>query len=157
MFSNLRTEEGRTNHLISAVGALEVADYQRDTVDVLEIELPTTPDLDFVERARGGTHWFKHQTSAVYNWRLASPTARRSAAEQDLLRLTWVELRRSVSFWKDAGVHGIGIRYVHDGVERSVSDAITDPVLSEPISWWERNLMSFHPIDARDGPARCRW
>lgn len=157
MFSNLRTEEGRTNHLIGAAGALEIADYQRDTVDVLEIEVPRYPALDFVERARGGNEWFRGQTSAVYNWSGIPRAARRSAAEGDLLRLTWVELRRSVSFWKDAGVHGIGIRYLHDGVERSVSDAITDPVLSEPISWWERNLMSFRPIHAGDGPVPCRW
>jgi hypothetical protein len=143
MFSNLRTEEGRTNHVIGAVGALEVADYQRDTVDVQVLEFPDPLRLGSVEQARGGAVWIDRQT--------------RWANEEGVVRVPWIELRRAVLFWKDVGIRGIRIRYERDGLKREVPDVVADPELTQPLPWWERRLLAFREIERGGDPVECRW
>ncbi|MGH2769460.1 MAG: hypothetical protein ACRDJF_02930 [Actinomycetota bacterium] len=143
MFSNLRTEEGRTNHLLPVVGALQIADFQSDTVDVQDIDFPSGIRLGWFERLRGGFYWFQHQT--------------RWARTDTPVRVPWFELRRAVLLWKDAGMRDIRIRYKRGGVEHEVPDAGVDPNLAEPLPPLARRLMAFRAIEDGNGPVLCRW
>ncbi|MBU9762377.1 hypothetical protein FR943_00700 [Mycobacterium sp. TNTM28] len=134
MFSNLRTEEGTTNHLLPGVTALEVAGYQRDTVAVMGLEFP--------EHAGDTT---------------ALPYQARWMSEDPPVRIPWLELRRAVLGWQGAGIDGIRIAYLHDGPPRVTDDAIADPVLSAPLPWWQRHLLAFRAVDSGWGPGACRW
>ncbi|OBG84413.1 hypothetical protein A5699_27145 [Mycobacterium sp. E802] len=134
MFSNLRTEDGATNHLLSGVSALELVGYQRDTVTVVGLETPDRPgDLTYLRRQ---ARW---------------------VSEDPPVRIPWLELRRSVLLWRDAGLGGIGIAYVHDGVSHVVDDAMADPVLTAPLPWWQRHLLAFRAVDSGWGADACRW
>ncbi|MED5811500.1 hypothetical protein VST63_03945 [Mycolicibacterium sp. 050232] len=134
MFSNLHTEEGTTNHLLPGVTALELARYQRDTVTLVGLELP--------EHAGDMTH-LRRQT--------------RWLSEDPPVRIPWLELRRTVLLWRDAGLTGVRVAYLHDGPPRVVNDATHDPVLSAPLPWWQRHLLAFRAVDSGSGPDFCRW
>lgn len=134
MFSNLHTEEGATNHLLPGVPALELADYLRDTVTVVGLELPEQPgDMTALSRQ---TRWMN---------------------EEPPVRIPWLELRRTVLLWKDAGITGIRIAYLHDGPPRVVDDATKDHVLAAPLPWWQRHLLAFRAVDSGSGADICRW
>lgn len=134
MFSNLRTEEGSSNHLLPGVTAIELAGYQRDTVSVVGLEIP---------EQHGDTTAVRRQT--------------RWMSEDPPVRIPWLELRRTVLLWQDAGLNGIRIAYLHDGPPRVVNDAITDPVLAAPLPWWQRHLLAFRAVDSGWGADACRW
>ncbi len=133
MFSNLRTEEGETNHYLSAVRSLEITDLLHDTVDVYSISLPDADRLHF--GVRRPTRW---------------------AGEPRPVRVPWIELRRAVLLWKDAGIENVHLRYVHDGVERDVDYAEDDPELTEPLPFGARRLLAFRAIELDDAVS-CRW
>ncbi|MGW4098301.1 hypothetical protein [Mycobacterium sp. NPDC004974] len=134
MFSNLHTEEGTTNHLLPGVTALQLAGYQRDTVTVVGLELPAHPgDMTFLRRQ---TRWM---------------------SEDPPVRIPWLELRRTVLLWKDAGLTGIRIAYLHGGPPQVVNDATNDPVLAAPLPWWQRHLLAFRAVDSGSGADVCRW
>ena len=73
------------------------------------------------------------------------------------MRIPWIELRRAVLLWKDAGIPNISLRYVHGGVERKVSDAVADPELAGPLPWAQRRFLAFRAIELAEAPVRCRW
>lgn len=134
MFSNLHTEEGTTNHLLPGVTALQLADYQRDTVTVVGLELPEhSGDSTALSRQ---TRWL---------------------SEDPPVRIPWLELRRTVLLWRDAGLTGVRIAYLHDGPPRMVDDATHDPVLAAPLPWWQRHLLAFRAVDSGSGADVCRW
>ncbi|NKZ10562.1 hypothetical protein HGA11_06190 [Mycolicibacterium septicum DSM 44393] len=134
MFSNLHTEEGTTNHLLPGVTALELADYPRDTVTVVGLELPEQPgDMTALSRQ---TRWMN---------------------EDPPVRIPWLELRRTVLLWKDAGITGVRIAYLHSGPPQVVDDATKDPVLAAPLPWWQRHLLAFRAVDSGSGADICRW
>lgn len=134
MFSNLRTEEGVTNHLVPGVTALQLADYQRDTVTVVGMDIPQqSEDLTYLRRQ---LRWM---------------------SEDPPVRIPWLELRRSVMLWQEAGISGIRIAYLRDGPLRVVDDATKDPVLAAPLPWWQRHLLAFRPVDSGWGADVCRW
>lgn len=134
MFSNLHTEEGTTNHLLPGVTALELADYPRDTVTVVGLELPEQPgDMTALSRQ---TRWMN---------------------EDPPVRVPWLELRRTVLLWKEAGITGVRIAYLHGGPPRVVDDATEDPVLAAPLPWWQRHLLAFRAVDSGSGADICRW
>ncbi len=135
MFSNIRTEEGQTNHFIGALSSLQIADYERDTVDVDRLVFPVPIHLGSAERARGGFTWFYGQARWAY--------------EDGVKRVPWIELRRAVLFWKDAGVHGIRLSYQHDGVKREVPDAIADPELAQPLPCGSNISLPFGGLSPR--------
>lgn len=139
----LQTEEGRSNHLLPGVTAVELASYQRDTVVVSGIRFPDRVDLGLWHRVLGGRPALELQT----------PWTR----EEMPVRLPWHELRRTVLLWADAGIHGVALDYVRDGVLRGVSDAVTDPVLAAPLPWGERNLLAFRAVESGFRADRCRW
>jgi hypothetical protein len=142
MFSNLRTEEGRTNHLLQGVENLEITNRLHDTVDVLELDLPDRPK-----------RWWSPRLSAAHRLRRQTRWAREDAH----IRVPWLELRRAALLWKDAGWRDIRIRYVHGGVDRVVLDATMDGELVEPLPWLTRRLVAFREIERGDRPVRCRW
>lgn len=134
MFSNLHTEEGTTNHLLPGVTAMQLTDYQRDTVTVVGLEFPTrSGDMTALRRQ---ARWM---------------------SEDPPVRIPWLELRRTVLLWQDAGIDGIRIAYVRDGPPRVVDDATADPVLAAPMPWWQRHLLAFRAVDSGWGPHACRW
>ncbi|ODR20464.1 hypothetical protein [Mycolicibacterium porcinum] len=134
MFSNLHTEEGRSNHLLPGVTALQLADYQRDTVTLVGLELPDrTGDVTPLRRQ---TRWL---------------------SEDPPVRVPWLELRRTVLLWRDAGLTGVRIAYLHDGPPQVTNDATNDPVLSAPLPWWQRHLLAFRAVDSGSGTDICRW
>ncbi|MBN3511779.1 hypothetical protein JYB55_23390 [Mycolicibacterium septicum] len=134
MFSNLHTEEGTTNHLLPGVTALELAGYPRDTVTVVGLELPEQPgDMTALSRQ---TRWMN---------------------ENPPVRIPWLELRRTVLLWKDAGITGVRIAYLHGGPPQVVNDATNDPVLAAPLPWWQRHLLAFRAVDSGSGADICRW
>ncbi|QRY52933.1 hypothetical protein [Mycolicibacterium septicum] len=134
MFSNLHTEEGTTNHLLPGVTALELAGYPRDTVTVVGLELPEQPgDMTALSRQ---TRWMN---------------------EDPPVRIPWLELRRTVLLWKDAGITGVRIAYLHDGPPQVVDNATKDPVLAAPLPWWQRHLLAFRAVDSGTGADICRW
>ncbi|CRZ17047.1 hypothetical protein [Mycolicibacterium neworleansense] len=134
MFSNLHTEEGATNHVLPGVTALQLADYQRDTVTVVGLELPR-PSSDMTALRRQ-TRWM---------------------SEDPPVRIPWLELRRTVLLWQGAGITGVRIAYLHDGPPRVVDDATNDPVLAAPLPWWQRHLLAFRAVGSGSGPDVCRW
>lgn len=143
MFSNLHTEEGRTNHLLPAITAVEVAGFARDTVEVTALYLPERPRLDAVHRALGGVTYLQRQSRWI--------------SEPPPVRIPWLELRRTVLLWQAAGIDGVRIGYLRDGVRHLVPDAIADPVLGAPLPWWQRHLLAFRAVDSGFGPDTCRW
>lgn len=143
MFSNLHTEEGRTNHLVPGVTAVELTGYQRDTVDVIGLELPEQIHLDALHTVLGGMTYLQRQSRWV--------------SERPPVRIPWLELRRTVLLWQGAGISPIRLAYVRDGVRHVVPDATADPVLGTPLPWWQRHLLAFRAIDSGLGPDHCRW
>ncbi|QZH66199.1 hypothetical protein [Mycolicibacterium farcinogenes] len=134
MFSNLHTEEGTTNHLLPGVTRFELTDYLRDTVTVVGLELP---------EYAGDTTYLLRQT----RWLTEDPP----------VRIPWLELRRTVTLWRDAGVTGVRIAYLHGGPPQVVNDATNDPVLAAPLPWWQRHLVAFRAVDSGSGADFCRW
>lgn len=143
MFSNLHTEEWHTNHLVPGVMAAELADYQRDAVDVTGLELPDQIRLDALHTALGGMTYLRRQSRWV--------------SERPPVRIPWLELRRTVLLWQGAGIGPIRLAYVRDGARHVVPDATADPVLAAPLPWWQRHLLAFRAVDSGLGADHCRW
>ncbi len=135
MFSNLHTEEGHTNHLLPGVTVVELAGYQRDTVTIVGLELP--------EPSAGDKAFLRRQV--------------RWMSEDPPVRIPWLELRRTVLLWRDAGLTGVRIAYQRDGPPHVVDDATHDPVLAAPLPWWQRHLLAFRAVDSGSGADVCRW
>jgi hypothetical protein len=143
MFSNLRTEEGNTNHFFPALMSLEITNFQRDTAEVLAIEFPPEARPRWGVRLRGGMYWIQRQT--------------RWSGDRLPVRVPWIELRRAVVLWKDAGLDGIRLRYSRGEVERDVPHATLDPELAAPLPWWFRKFVAFREIEPEGEPVACRW
>jgi hypothetical protein len=133
MFSNLRTEQGETNHYLRAVRLFEITDLLHDTVDVYSIRLPDPDRLNFGDRRP--TRW---------------------AGEPRPVRVPWIELRRAVILWRDAGIEDVHLRFVHDGIERDIDYAEADPELTEPLPPGLGRLLAFRAIEQGDAVS-CRW
>jgi hypothetical protein len=131
MFSNLHTERGVTNHLITGLPALNVVPYERDTVTITQVRTD-----DGTEDAMPMTDWLN---------------------EKPPVTVPLLEVRRVVALWRDEGLHGVRVEYLRNGTPQVATDAITDPVLSAPPSWWQRHLLAFRAIDSGLGANICRW
>jgi hypothetical protein len=140
MFSNLRVEEARTNHLLPAVLQLQTTDWMRDVVEVYAFEIPPVLDPAWPHQ--------KYRMRRQFRW-LAEP--------RPPVRVPWLELRRLVRFTIDAGSNGVRVRYRRAGVLRDVPDATVDPELAAPLAWPIRKLVAFRAIEPNGRPVRCRW
>lgn len=78
-------------------------------------------------------------------------------AEDPPVRIPWLELRRTVLLWQDAGLTGVRIAYLRDDLPHVVDDATADPVLAAPLPWWQRHLLAFRAVDSGWGADACRW
>ena len=143
MFSNVHTEPGHVNHLAPGVTALRVFEYERELVTLTKVELP---DVEIkaaegrgIEGARLRGRWAR--------WILEEPP----------VTIPWIELRRVVQLWEEAGLSGVRVEYVRDGVPQVMQDAITDPELAAPMPWWQRHLLAFRAVDSAEGTDICRW
>lgn len=143
MFSNLHTEGGATNHVLADLATLDVTGYQRDLVTVTEVRLPERAFLTPLTTVLGGMSYVRR--------------AARWANEPAPVVVPYLELRRTALLWRDAGLRGVGITYVHGGLERTVTDVTTDPELAAPLPSWQQHLLAFRAVDSGDGPDRCRW
>ncbi|MGQ0574965.1 MAG: hypothetical protein ACT4RN_12270 [Pseudonocardia sp.] len=143
MFSNLHTENGATNHLLPGVGSLELAGHQRDLVTVTEVRPPERAELTPLTTVLGGASYLRR--------------AARWTTEPAPVVVPWLELRRTVLLWRDAGIRDVGVVYLRDGVRRDVADATADPELAAAMPWWQRHLVAFRAVDSGAGPDRCRW
>lgn len=144
MFSNLRTEDGRSNSLLTPGASFEVTPWLRDTVDVLAFDMTGPPSLNIRGRLTGGVAGLSE------NSRWVMPGA------SVPIRVPWLELRRTIVRWKQAGATGVSVRYARGGIETHAADAVNDPVLAAPLPWWARWLVAFHDIEITDAVA-CRW
>ncbi|WP_028936225.1 hypothetical protein [Pseudonocardia spinosispora] len=132
MFSNLHTEQGRTNHLVPGLASLQVIPYLRDTVTLTTVDLHTDSDDDVVVEPQWATE--------------TPPTT-----------IPWLELRRTVADWRDGGVSNVHLEFQRGGVPHVVDNALTDPELGAPLPWWQHRLLAFRALTSADGPDICRW
>lgn len=132
MFSNLHTEQGNTNHLLPGLANLQVAPYQRETVTLTRVDLRTDRETEL----------------------LADPPW---TDEKPPITVPWLELRRIVAQWRDAGVANVHLEYQRAAASHVVDNAFTHPELGAPLPWWQRRLLAFRAISSGDGPDICRW
>ena len=111
MFSNLRTEGGKSNHLFIPVSA-QWFGYQRDLVTV-------------------------SRSSDVYLQGLA----------QRAVSVPFYTLSEHIQRRARHGMKNIEIVYSRGGVERSLSNAESDPELLRTHSWLERKFLVFREVD----------
>lgn len=146
MFSNLHTEPGYANHLLPPLNAMHVVGYQGETVTLTRVEMPQLE----LHAARRGVPGAK----LPVRWA-------RWIVEKPPVTVPWLELRRVAQLWRAAGIPGIRVEYLRDGVPKVAVDAITDPELAAPMSWWQRQLLgqllAFRAIDSGQGRDACRW
>ncbi len=143
MFSNLRTEGGRTNHLLIPADLLFVADYQHDLVRVPSLGGKPPGTWPAWIRLVGGTGWLRRNA----RWLDEGPGA----------RVPFTEVRRCLHLWRAAGMTELSIEYERGGKRYVLEDAFADPEISRPLPWWERKLFAFRAVEDDGQESRCRW
>ena len=143
MFSNLRTEGGRTNHLILPAGLFSFAGYQDDLAEVAFLRRTEPDEWPFWVRLRGGDRWVRRNS----RWVSELPRA----------RVPFAELRRTLQLWKEIGFIHVAVGYQRGGTFRFVEDAFQDPELMQPLPFWQRKLMAFRAVDDDGLSSSCRW
>ncbi len=143
MFSNLRTEGGRSNHLI-VPGSWQPADFQRDLVTILSSSDSVLMEL--TERRRY-IHFFSTAVHPTGHPALDGPPP--------AWRLPYAALRARVTHYKREGRADLQIRYERGGTVHSVERAETDPELAR----FPRLLDKFFLLRAVPDGERglCMW
>jgi len=139
MFSNLRTEGGRTNHFLIPAGRLFIANYQNDLVRVESIERVLPDRWPWWVRLSG------------------SPRDPRWLSEVPGARVPFVEVRRTFQSWRAMGVQSASIEYERNGDEHAVRDAFADAEIMRPMPFWERKLLAFRAVQDDGEESACRW
>lgn len=143
MFSNLRTEGGRTNHLLVPAGLFAVGRYQDDLARVRRLERVPPKRWSWWVRLAGGQRWVRRNS----RWLSDMPDA----------RVPFTELRRTIQLWKAVGFTNVSVAYERGGEWRVVPDAFADADLMEPMPAWERKLMAFRAVEDDGLESSCRW
>jgi hypothetical protein len=143
MFSNLRTEGGRTNHFLVPAGLFFLSDYQNDLVRVESV----------VGNAPGLLPWEAWLGEGDRRVRRNS----RWLADVPRDRVPFIEVKRTLQYWKDLGFTKASITYARGGRRYQVEDAFSDRELMRPLTFWERKLLAFRTVQDDDQPSRCRW
>ncbi len=112
MFSNLRTENGTTNHLFVPAGS-QIFEFQTDMVQLLE----------------------------------SSDSELQKMAESQAM-MPFFNLRKMVSSMPPDRRANMSVRFMRGNQEVIVSNAATEPALSEPYPYLIRKLLLFGPINA---------
>jgi hypothetical protein len=143
MFSNLRTEGGRTNHYLVPAGRFFLAGYQNDLVRIERLDAQPPARWPLRIRLLGGGR----RVYGNANWLEEVPGA----------RVPLAELRRIVQFWRDAGLRNIEVGYERNGELHVSEDPYSDPVLVAPMPFWERRLMAYRAVQDDGQESACRW
>src|SRR5436190_5113427 len=143
MFSNLRTEGGRTNHLLVPPGLFSLAGYQEDLARVSSLNRRAPPSWPWWVRLAGGDRWVRRNS----RWAHAALNT----------RVPFAELRRTLQVWRELGFTSVSVGYERAGKFRFVEDAFADPELMRPMPFWERKLMAFRAVDDDGFESSCRW
>jgi hypothetical protein len=143
MFSNLRTEGGRTNHLIVPAGRFALAGYQEDLARIGFLYRTPPPRWPLWVRIAGGDRWVRRSS----RWVADLPNA----------RVPFAELQRTLQLWRDVGFKDVSVGYERRGQWRVVQDAFADPDLMQALPVWERKLMAFRAVDEDGRESSCRW
>ena len=121
MFSNLRTADGRTNHLFLPA-SLQIWDHGRDLV---EIEYSSDPVLRWLSL----TSWFGAPTSETFTAAMKrSPEI--VAQQPPRWRLPYVSLRQRIALLAGRGERNIRVVYRRNGERFMIDRAETHPELS---------------------------
>jgi len=142
MFSNLRTEGGRTNHFL-VPGRFFLAGYQNDLVRIERFEADRLERWPLWLRLAGGWRWVDRNS----RWLDEVPGA----------RIPLAELRRTVHLWRDVGFRNLEVVYERDGEIHAPDDPYSDPTLGRPMPFWERTLMAFRAVQEDGQESECRW
>ena len=143
MFSNLRTEGGRTNHLLLPSGRFSLAGYQNDLARVAFLQGSRPDTWPWWVRLGGGERWVRRNA----RWVNALPNT----------RVPYAELRRTLQLWRDIGFTRVSLGFERAGKFQRVEDAFQDADLMRPMPLWERKLMAFRAVDDDGLESACRW
>jgi hypothetical protein len=143
MFSNLRTEGGRTNHFLVPAGKLFLADYQNDLVRVQFIDWVDPEEYPLRVRLAGGTRWVRRNS----RWLREIPA----------YRVPFMEVRRTLQLWRDIGYVSVVLAYEREGALHEVNDAFASSELMQPLTFWERKFMAFRAVQDDGQESECRW
>jgi hypothetical protein len=143
MFSNLRTEGGRTNHFLVPAGRLFLAEYQNDLVRIQFIRGFVPERLPLRIQLMGARRWMRRNS--------------RWLSEVPGVRIPFAEVRRTLQLWEQTGFTRLSIGYERGGQRFIAADASSDPELMRPLSFWERKLLAFRAIQDDGEESRCRW
>ena len=143
MFSNLRTEGGQTNHFLVPAGRFFVSDYQNDLVRVDSVVGYPSGLLPWQAWLEEGDRRVRRNS----RWLADIPQA----------RVPFIEVKRTLQYWKHLGFTKASITYVRRGQRYQVEDAFSDRELMRPLSFWERKLLAFRTVEDDGQPSRCRW
>jgi hypothetical protein len=143
MFSNLRTEAGRTNHFLIPAGQFFLADYQNDLARVASVRRVPPGNFPWLVRLAGGGRWVRRNG----RWLREVPG----------VRVPFAEVRRTLQLWRDIGFTRVSIAYERQGHWYESPDAFADAELMRRLSFWERKLMAFRAVQDDGEESKCRW
>jgi hypothetical protein len=148
MYSNLRTEDGTSNHYLFPAW-LQVFDYGSDLVT---IEWSTDPMLNDLSRPGWRGH---RQTQLLGTYILRADQLFERYTEPPSWKLPYVSMKQRIRYLADHGVKNIGVVYVRDGEKRTVMQAEEDPELTD-VAFWETKLFRLRAVpDIEEGC--CMW
>ena len=139
MFSNLKTEEGVTNHFIQAMSGFQLSDALTDVIEVRDVRFPNA-------QVRQLSDWNRYRLSRQARWLAEQPA-----------RIPALELRRVAERWRQMGLGPVSLVYKRDGREKIVPDVAHDSDVGRPLPWWLRRLIAFRAVESGSTPVRCRW
>ncbi len=144
MFSNLRTEDGFTNHLVIP-GSWQVFDYQRDLVTIHSSSDPVLQKLV-------GPSWRTFNYFSTYVVGVRTIAYR---YDPPSWRLPYFALRRRISELAAEGVTDIEVDFERNGERRRLRQAERDPELSRVPYWLNKFLFLRAVPEGRRG--YCLW
>lgn len=129
MFSNLTTENGRSNHLLIGPGALRFWPLQDDIVWIRTIDPRVQYDY-------------------------ARQSSREPLSGQGLPA---IEFRKAVRKWRLRGLRHIQVEYTYHGTNFVSRDITRDPAWNFPERSLAMEALSFRPVQQDGSANRCRW
>lgn len=145
MYSNLRTEGGKSNHLFIPV-TWQCFNYLKDLVAIKASSDPVLSDLS-------RPSWRGHGDSPA----LATTIYNNGLPERFLTAPTWkipfVSLRQHIAFLRESGVKDISLTYERGGIVRHLDRAEHDAEISH-LEYWERRFFRLRAVpDTAEGCA----
>jgi hypothetical protein len=143
MYSNLRTEGGRTNHLFLPA-TLQMFDHERDLVTIVSSSDPVLAGLS--RRQWSGSGYF-------YSYVVGARDLPKDQAPA--WRLPYLGLRDRITTLKESGARNVRVVYERAGVVRELESAEREPDLATA-SVLERKLLFMRAIPETDR-VYCMW